>query len=181
MPRIQAIDSQQAPASVAPLLAAVKQAVGFIPNFYRQTAVAPAVLKGYLAFNEALSGGELPPATREAIALAVAEANGCDYCLSAHSAVAAGLKIDAEERNRNRQFQSADAARAAALRLAREVLSKLGHIDDTALADARGAGLSDAAVLEVVAVVSINILTNYLNDVAAIAIDFPLVRAGVLS
>ena len=179
MPRIVPVDPNHAPDAVAPLLDSVHKAAGFIPNFYRQAAVSPAVLKGYLAFNEALGSGGLPATTREAIALAIAEANRCDYCLSAHSAVAAGRTLDADERNRARAFESADPSRAAALRFARAVFDARGHVDDLSLAAARAQGLSDAALLEIVAVVSINIFTNYLNDVAQLEIDFPAVRAGV--
>lgn len=180
MPRIAPIHPAHAPAEVAPLLAAVEKSVGFVPNFFRQAAVSPAALKGYVAFNEALSHGVLPASTREAIALAIAEANRCDYCLSAHSAVAEGQGLlDAAERNRARAFESADPQRAAALDFARAVFEARGHVDDDALAAVRAAGLGDAAVLEIVAVVSINIYTNYLNDVAQLDVDFPLVEAGL--
>lgn len=180
MPRIQPVDPQHASPAVAPLLDAIAKKVGFVPNFYRQAAVAPAVLKGFLAFADALAEGVLPAATREAIALAIAEANRCDYCLSAHSAVAeGGGLLDLAERNAARRFESADPARAAALRFARAVFDARGHVSDDALSAVRASGHGDDAVLEIVATVSINIYTNYLNDVAGVQVDFPPVRSGV--
>jgi uncharacterized peroxidase-related enzyme len=179
MPRITPIDPAHAPAAVAPQLDAVKRAAGFVPNFFRNAAVSPATLKGYLAFKDALGASSLPATTQEALALAVAESNRCDYCLSAHSAVAAGLPLDADERNRARRFESSDPKRAAALRFAKALLDAKGHVDDAAVAAVHAAGYTQAELLEIVSVVSINIFTNYLNDVSQLDIDFPRVRAGV--
>ncbi len=52
---------------------------------FRAIANSPAALEGYLGLNGALAKGTLEPATRERIALAIAEVNGCDYCASAHT------------------------------------------------------------------------------------------------
>ena len=50
-----------------------------------------------------------------------------------------------------------------------------GHIDDAALDAARGAGLTDAEIVETVFLVALNVFTNYLNSVAQTTIDFPVV------
>ena len=181
MTRIHPVDVDVADPHVQGLFQQVRQATGgAVPNFFRNAAVAPAVLEGYLGASGALAKGKLSAALREEIALAVAEANHCDYCLSAHSYVADSLKLDAAERSRACGFQSSDAKRAAALTFAREVFERRGHVSDAAFAAVRAAGYSDGEVLEIVAVVAINILTNYLNDVSRIDVDFPLVQAGQL-
>jgi alkylhydroperoxidase family enzyme len=46
-------------------------------------------------------------------------------------------------------------------------------------ASVREAGATDAELLEVVALVALNIFTNYLNIVADTEIDFPVVRSAV--
>src|SRR2546430_12142713 len=74
-----------APAASQPLLRAVKKQLGVVPNLFRLVATSPAALEGYLGLSDALGKGELPAATRERIALAVANINGCSYCLSAHT------------------------------------------------------------------------------------------------
>ena len=76
---------EAAPAASRPLLEAVKSQLGVVPNLFRLVANSPVALEGYLGMNGALNKGALPAATRERIALAVAELNGCDYCLSAHT------------------------------------------------------------------------------------------------
>jgi alkylhydroperoxidase family enzyme len=76
---------EAAPAASRPLLEAVKKQLGVVPNMFRLIANSPAALEGYLGLSGALNKGALPAPTRERIALAVAEMNGCNYCLSAHT------------------------------------------------------------------------------------------------
>ena len=76
---------ETAPAASRPLLEAVKLQLGVVPNLFRIVSTSPAALEGYLGLNGALAKGVLTPATRERIALAVAEINGCGYCLAAHT------------------------------------------------------------------------------------------------
>jgi hypothetical protein len=49
------------------------------------------------------------------------------------------------------------------------------------LAAVRAAGFTDAQIVEIVAVVAKNVLTNFLNNVAATEIDFRVVRAAKLA
>ena len=72
-----------APAASQPLLQTVEKQLGSVPNLFRLIANSPAALEGYLSLSGALAKGSLPAATRERIALAVAELNGCGYCLAA--------------------------------------------------------------------------------------------------
>ena len=73
-----------APAAARPQLAAVGKQLGTVPNLFRLVANSPAALEGYLAMSGALAKGSLPAPTRERIALAVAEINGCAYCIDMH-------------------------------------------------------------------------------------------------
>ncbi|MCW2749617.1 MAG: hypothetical protein JWR83_727, partial [Aeromicrobium sp.] len=85
MAALPLVDPATATGPAADLLAAVKKSLGVVPNMTRAMANNPALLNGYLGLNGALNGGVLPVATRESIALAVGQENGCDYCLSAHT------------------------------------------------------------------------------------------------
>ena len=88
----------RAPETAQPLLEGVNKMLGSVPNLFRLTANSPAALEGYLGLNGALSKGVLDPQTRERIALAVAQFNGCDYCLSAHTYLGKNLaKLDDAE------------------------------------------------------------------------------------
>ncbi len=97
MSRIPTIDPSQATGKSKELLTGVQSKLGMTPNLMRAMANSPAVLEAYLLFSGALGRGEVPAKTREQIALAVAQANSCEYCLSAHSAIAKSVGLSAEQ------------------------------------------------------------------------------------
>ncbi|MFT6571677.1 MAG: putative peroxidase-related enzyme [Sphingomonas echinoides] len=175
MSRLAIPAREDAPAAAQPLLAAVEKQLGVVPNLFRLVATSPAALEGYLGLNAAL-GRTLDVKTRERIAITVAQANGCDYCLSAHSYVGLNLaKIDDAEITLNRAGHSGDAKADAAIVFARQVLAARGKVSDADIAAVRLAGFSEAQVIEIVASVALNVLTNYINNVAETDIDFPVV------
>jgi len=137
---------------------------------------SPAALEGYLSLNNALGKGALDPKTRERIALAIADFNGCSYCLSAHTYLGKNIaKLDDTEIAANRNGHSSDPKAAAALQFAARVALERGHVSDTDLAAVKAAGYSNAEIVEIVLHVALNTLTNYINEVAQTEIDFPKV------
>lgn len=164
-----------APTVTRPLLKAVEQQLGVVPNLFRVIANSPAALEGYLGLSAALAKGTLNAQTRERIALAVAELNGCTYCLSAHTAIAKNIsKLDDAEITANRNGTSNDPEADAAVRFAAKIVLAHGHVGDADLAAVRQAGFSDAQIIEIVLHVALNTLTNYVNEVAGTEIDFPV-------
>lgn len=176
-PRIAPLDPVSADPAVAATLAAVKAKLGVVPNLFRTFARAPATLNGYLAFSDALAGGRLDAGRREivALALAVAQANNCGYCLAAHTLIGKGAGLSEADIRAARAGASADAADAALAVFARQLTERRGIVDDADLAAFKLAGFDDGHVLEVVALVALNTLTNYVNHVAGTVVDFPAV------
>ena len=120
----------------------------------------------------------LPAATRERIALAVAEINGCSYCLSAHTYLGKHVaKLDDAEMTANRNGASNDPFADAAVRFAAKVAELRGHVSAADVAAVKAAGYSDAQVVEIVQHVALNTWTNYINEVAQTEIDFPVIGA----
>lgn len=178
MSRLPLIASDTQDQAAAALLAGVQKSLGVTPNMTRAMANSPAVLKAYVEFSGALAGGALSAAVRERIALLVAQRNGCDYCLSAHTYIATNLAgVSAEEAQHARHGRSSDAKAEAALALADAVLSTRGDVADADLKSAREAGLTDGEIAEVVGHVALNVFTNYFNRAADTDIDWPVVRA----
>jgi uncharacterized peroxidase-related enzyme len=177
MARLTQISDSDAGAQAASLFTAIRGKVGMVPNLYRVAANQPAVLAGMLGLNETLAGGNFDTRTREAIALAVAGANECDYCASAHAAISAGLKVAPEAVEAHLAGRSDDPRTGAILKLAKAIVAARGLVSDGDLAAARTAGLTEADIVETVANVVANIFTNYLNHVAGTDIDFPVRRA----
>jgi uncharacterized peroxidase-related enzyme len=168
-----------APAASQPFLNAVNKQLGVVPNLFRLVASSPAALEGYLGMSSALAKGALPAATRERIALAVAQINGCDYCLSAHTYLGANLAhLDAAEILANRRGGSNDPKADAAVRFAAKVAHTRGQVSDDDVRAAKLAGYDDAQVIEIVQHVALNTWTNYINNVAKTEIDFPVVTAS---
>lgn len=169
---------EAAPAATHDALETVQKQLGVVPNLFRLVANSPAALEGYLGLSGALGKGTLPVATHERIALAVAEINGCDYCLSAHTYLGKNVaELDDAEIAANRDGSSTDPKAAAAVGFAAKVVRQRGHISDEDLQAVRAAGYDDAQVIEIVLHVALNTWTNYVNIVAQTDIDFPLVTA----
>jgi uncharacterized peroxidase-related enzyme len=177
MSRLAIPAREAAPVASKPVLDAVNAQLGVVPNMFRLIAQSPAALKGYAANSAALSK-TLDVKTRERIALAVAEVNGCDYCLSAHSYLALNLaKLSPEEVALNRSGASSDAKADAAVRFAAKLVRERGHVSAADIEAVRGAGFSDGQIVEIVAVAAENVFTNLINTVAETDIDFPVVHA----
>ena len=166
------------PQASKPILDAVHKQLGVVPNMFRLIAASPAALQGFTGNNGALAR-TLDVKTRERIALAVAQVNNCDYCLSAHSYLGLNLaKITPEEIALNRKGASGDAKADAAVRFAAKVVRERGKVSDGDIKAVRDAGFSDGQIVEIIAVTAENIFTNLLNVVAQTDIDFPVVHAA---
>jgi uncharacterized peroxidase-related enzyme len=175
--RIDIPTHDQVPAATLTLLDAVKRQLGVVPNLMKVVGNSPAALAGYLGLSDALAKGALGPKTGERIALAVAEINACGYCLAAHSYLGKHVaKLDDAEMAANRNGASNDPKADAAVRFAASVAAQRGHVSDADVRAVKHAGYSDAEVIEIVVHVALNILTNYVNEVAQTAIDFPAVE-----
>lgn len=175
MNRFLPVDPALAEGKAATLLAAVRAKLGIVPNMTRHMARAPAVLDGYLGLAGALAGGTLTPALREQIALVTAEANRCEYCLSAHTLMARGAGLTTAEAAAAREGDATDPKARAALRFAQALIAARGRPSDADVAALRAAGYDDGGIGEVVANVALNLFTNYFNNVTHPVVDFPVV------
>lgn len=178
MSRLNIPTVEQAVEASRPLLAAVQQQLGTVPNLMKLIGSSPAALEGYLSLNGALAKGKLNVKLRERIALAIAEYNGCDYCLSAHNYLGKNVaKLNQQEIDAAREGHSDDSRTNAALVFALRVADTRGQVSDLDIASLRESGFDDASVIEIVVNVALNVLTNYVNNVALTDIDFPKVEA----
>jgi uncharacterized peroxidase-related enzyme len=175
MPRIQPVDPATATGPAAEQLAVTATLLGRVPNMFATAARSPAAVTAMNGFFAALGKGRLGGQLGERIAIAVAQEDRCEYCLSAHTALGAMHRVDAAELAAARHGGSRDPRAAAVMAFALEVLARRGQVSDATLASARAAGLDDGEIVEVVAHVALNVFTNYLNNVAKTEVDFPVV------
>jgi uncharacterized peroxidase-related enzyme len=175
MPRTNARKPEQVPADSKPTLDMFTKTIGFTPNMLAIFALSPIAFNAWTTLRGSLSKA-LDVKTRESIALAVSEVNGCNYCLAVHSFGAEhGGKMPADEIILARKGHATDPKRDAAVRFARKVIETRGKVDDAELKAVRDAGYTDANIMEIVALVAMYSLTNFFNNVFDPEKDFPAV------
>lgn len=179
MTRLTALNPGEATGKTKELFNGINNKLGMVPNMMKTMGNSATFLEAYLNLNATLGAGALGAKTGELIALAVAEVNGCDYCLSAHTYIGQNLvKIDAATLSSARTGNAADAKTAAILKFVKAVLATKGSVSDDDLAAVQSAGLSEGEIGEIIGHVALNVMTNYFNNTARTEIDFPKVTAG---
>jgi AhpD family alkylhydroperoxidase len=152
----------------------MKKQMGMVPNVYAAIGNSGLALKAVMAIQENLGEGEFDGKEQEAIALSVAEANACDYCLSAHTAVGKmkGLTEDQTIAIRNGSIE--DHKLKALSDLAKAITETRGFPDQKFFDAFFDAGYNQAALSELIVLVALNTITNYTNHIAKTEIDFPV-------
>jgi uncharacterized peroxidase-related enzyme len=173
MPKIKPVSLESASPEQKKIFEGIKAKLGKVPNVYATVAHSPAAITALLENGENLKKGVLTAKEIEAIALAVGQANGCDYCVAAHTAISKMQGVAVEETLEFREGKSRDAKINALLRLAVEIVRTQGSPSSGAIEAFRKAGYSDAALVEVIAWVAHNTFTNYFNHTIETESDFP--------
>lgn len=175
MSRINVIDPKTATGETKELLDGVQQQLGIVPNFIRALANSPTALSAFLGLYGPLGRAAIDKATQERIALVVAEENGCQYCVSAHTAIGRSAGLSNEEMLLNRQGDSGDAKAAAAVAFAKALNEHRGEVTTGEFEAVRAAGFSDGEIVEIITLVALNVFTNILGKSTLVNIDFPKV------
>jgi len=176
MSRITVVDPTAAIGETKILLDAVQAKLGVTPNFIRVLANSPAALGSFLGLHSIADTGKLDLKTRERIAVALAQQNSCEYCLSAHTAIARKVGLTGDEITANRQGTSHDAKASAAVAFARALVEHKGEVTNAELDAVRQVGYGDAEIVEIIVHVGMNLLTNILGKASRVEIDFPKIE-----
>ncbi|AZV27823.1 alkylhydroperoxidase [Pseudomonas syringae] len=172
MSRIAPLSLETATDATRPTLEGVQKKIGFLPNLFTTLATAPVALDAYVQISATLGKTSLSAKEKEAVYLATSQVNGCDYCLAAHTLFASKAGLAAEE-----IIEARHGRLNAFATLAHQLTETRGHLSNEQIAAARAAGIDDKKIIEVIAVVAAQTLTNYLNNVALTDIDFPAIDA----
>lgn len=176
MSRVPLIDPAHASGERKQLLDQIHGAFGATPAMFRAVANSNAALKSMWGSFGALGGGLIPAKLGEQIAVAVADRNGCEYCLAAHTMLGRKAGASAAEMAAAQQGESADAHTAAALRFALKLVDGRGQVSDADVQALRAAGFDDGQIVEILAHVALNLFTNYVNVAFGVPLDFPAVK-----
>jgi uncharacterized peroxidase-related enzyme len=175
MTRVQSITLEKATPEVKGMLEGIQKKMGKLPNIFQNMGNSPAVLKAYLELSGAAGSTSFSPTLREQIALVVGQANHCNYCLSAHSAIGKSAGLTDEQILQARKGHSSGAKEEAILHFAKAVVDKKGEMTASEVEALKKAGVSDKELVELILVISLNMFTNYFNHITDPVIDFPVV------
>ena len=173
MKTLKALQANQVDESTQHVFEAIKQKVGMLPNLYASMGNSPQLLKGFLAFEDTLKQGFFSNKENEAIALAVSQANNCEYCLSAHSTIGKMLGYSENQIIEIRQGNVSDSKLAALTTLARELTEKRGKASPEAVESFLSQGYTHQALAELIGMVAVRSITNYIFSNGDFDIDFP--------
>ena len=164
-------DELTAPEGSVKILKGIQTAGAEISKFIGVLAGAPAALRAFARMRHELREGALPRATRERIALAVAERRGDTYSVAQHAGTgrAAGLGLD--EVSRARSFTSGDEKEAALLAFLEALLASDQRPSAHLAEEAREAGWTDEEILEAVAHVALAEFQTLIANAAALPQD----------
>ncbi len=174
MARMTVLDPETSKGWAGRLLKKVGEASGKIPNMFRAMGSSPWALDGYLTLNGNIAQGKIGGQLVKTVTLATSEYNQCDYCVAAHTSMAedAGL-LTVEQSLNARKFKGLDDKATAALAFTKAVLETNGKVSDTELKAVRDAGFGDEEIVEILTVMAMSTMANYLSNVSQVDVDFP--------
>lgn len=173
MTRVNLVEPPAASGVVKTHLDQIKGAFGVTPNMFRAVANSPSALASMWGSFRALGSGALGARLGEEIAVAVANANACGYCLAAHTALGRKAGASAEEMTGAQSGRSADPRTQAALTFALKLVRDRGQVSAVDVQALKAVGFDDEGVVEIVAHVALNLFTNYVNVALDVPVDFP--------
>ncbi len=172
MLKLETHSEDSAPHGSQATLAEVVQAYGMIPNVYGKMAGSPALVQGYWSLTKLLQTTTLSGEEQLVVALTVSAANRCAYCVGAHSAVNDAREVPGQVTDAIRDGVPIDDARLQALRSFTEaVVTEKGWVPEPAIQTFLAAGFQTENVLEVLLVVGLKTMSNYLNHMAGTELD----------
>lgn len=153
----------------------LKSSVGFVPNLFATYAYSENALKNYLDFSNAKTS--LKAKEKEVVNLAVSEVNNCEYCLSAHTAIA---KMNGFTEDQILELRSGKASfdnkLDALARLSRNITEKRGYTDEEVLENFFNAGWTKENLIDTISLVGDKTISNYINNTTRVPVDFPLAK-----
>ena len=154
------------------LLFAIQRSVGFVPNVYAFMTRSKTALKRFLNFMDVPV--VFTPTEIEAIHLVASQVNQCPYCLAAHTAMAKeiGLKEEQIEAIRKGNVKW-DKKLDTLVDFTCELVTERGKVSPEMTDRFYQAGYTDAHLVDLVMLVGMTTITNYINNVTWLPVDFP--------
>lgn len=147
--------------------------LGFVPNLYATYANSETALKDYLALQNRKSS--LKAKEREVINLVVSQVNDCQYCLAAHTAIG---KINGFSDEQILEIRSGEASFDSKLdalaKFVKNATINRSKPDTEVVEQFLAAGYNKENLIDVLVVIGDKTISNFINGVFNVPIDFPL-------
>lgn len=175
MSRIELLNPETATGERKEILTQIHNAFGTTPNMFKAIGNSTAALKMMWSAFGALGTGKIGAKLGEQIAVAIANANRCEYCLAAHTVLGQGAGVSAETMSQAQVGNSSDPKTQAALNFALKIVKERAHVSPEDISSLRKVGFGDEEIAEILAHTALNIFTNYTNVAFDVPLDFPKV------
>jgi len=174
MARLNVLDPETTKGWTGRLLKKVQEGLGVVPNMFKAMGNSAWTLEGFLTLNGNLGQGELGAVLVKTIILATSELNGCEYCVSAHTEMARNSDLLTPEQSLDaRRLKGIDDKSTAALTFVKRAWDTKGKVSDADLKAVRDAGFGDTEIVEILGVMALATLANYVSNVGELDMDFP--------
>ncbi|MFC5822477.1 carboxymuconolactone decarboxylase family protein [Nonomuraea insulae] len=165
-------DESDAPEAARPMLEAAKKRMGFVTTLNGVMAESPELLAGYNALAEQFGKSSLSLAAKQVVLITASVANGCEYCVAAHSTLALKARVPAEVVEDLRAGKPVqDAGLEAVRRLTQLIVAQRGWVDDAEIEAFLAAGHTRRQVFDIILGVGMKTLSNYTNHIAHTPLD----------
>jgi uncharacterized peroxidase-related enzyme len=163
---------ETAPEASRATLEAIAKRYGFLPNLFGVLAESPTAVQAYAAINQTLEHSALTPVEQQVVTLTVSATNNCAYCMGAHSMVAQMVHMPEDVLTALREQKPLSDQKLNALRaLVLSVLRHRGWVPEVDLEHVVAAGYTQRHVLDVLTIVALKTLSNYVNHIAHTPLD----------
>lgn len=165
-------DETSAPADSRPMLDGAKARLGFISTLTGVMAESPQLLEAYNTAYNAFMKSSLPRLEKHVVLIAASVENQCEYCVAAHSTMAAKARLSDEDLAAVRSQQPVDEPSMEATRsLATRLVRGRGWLDEETIDAFLAAGHTPRHVFDIILGVSVKTMSNYTNHVAHTPLD----------
>lgn len=163
---------ETAPDASKPILEAVQNKIGFVPNLMGTMAEAPALLEAYTTISGIFGKSDLSETERQIILMTNNRLNGCTYCMAAHTTISKGAGVAQDVIDALRNDTAIADPKLEALRQFSIVVNQTqGWPSDADVEAFLAAGYSKQTILEVVLGAAFKVMSNYTNHIAATEVD----------
>lgn len=154
----------------------LKKQIGMVPNIYATIGYSSNALASYLTFQGAQAKGTFSAKEREAVFLAVSQANGCAYCQAAHTTLGKMNGFTEEQTISLRKGESENPRLNAIVALTKDITENRGRASEAKVEEFFAQGFDNTALVDLITLIADKTLANYLHNLTQVEIDFPVAK-----